>query len=119
MTEEDEENARSAVERFLHRHLEALPSTKGLFELNGRLDIPFGANPYMEVDFLSRSAKLAVEIDGARHFDDKNAYRRDRRKDELLQGEGYFVLRFLAEDVMSDLGSVIGCIVRRLPGKMV
>lgn len=119
VTEEDEENARSAVERFLHRHLEAMPLTKGLFELNGKLEIPFGANPYMEVDFLSRNAKLAVEIDGARHFDDKNAYRRDRRKDELLQGEGYFVLRFLAEDVMSDLGTVIDRIVRHLPKKMV
>ena len=73
----------------------------------------------MEVDFLSRTAKLAVEIDGSRHFDDKDAYRRDRRKDELLQGEGYFVLRFLAEDVMSDLGSVIDRIVRHLPRKMV
>ena len=68
----------------------------------------------MEVDFLSRTAKFAVEIDGARHFDDKNAYRRDRRKDELLQSEGYFVLRFLAEDVMSDLGIVIDRIVRHL-----
>ena len=119
VTEEDEENARSAVERFLHRHLQALPVTKGLFELNGKLEIPFGANPYMEVDFLSRTAKLAVEIDGARHFDDKDAYRRDRRKDELLQSEGYFVLRFLAEDVLSDLGTVIDRIVRHLPKKMV
>ena len=118
VTEEDEENARSAVERFLHRHLEALPTTKGLFELNGKLEIPFGANPYMEVDFLSRTAKLAVEVDGSRHFDDKNAYRRDRRKDELLQGEGYFVLRFLAEDVMADLGMVMDRIVRHLPKRI-
>ena len=65
--------------------------------------------------FCSRPAKLAVEIDGARHFDDKDAYRRDRRKDELLQGEGYFVLRFLAEDVLSDLDIVIDRIVRHLP----
>ena len=69
--------------------------------------------------FCSHTAKLAVEIDGARHFDDKDAYRRDRRKDELLQGEGYFVLRFLAEDVLSDLGSVIDRIVRQLQKKMV
>ena len=54
---------------------------------------------------------------GSRHFDDKNAYRRDRRKDELLQDEGYFVLRFLAEDVMSDLGTVIDRIVRHLSKK--
>ena len=50
-----------------------------------------------------------------RHFDDKNAYRRDRRKDELLKGEGCFVLRFLAEDVMSVSGTVIDRIVRQLP----
>lgn len=110
----DDENARSAVERFLHKHLESLPQTAGKFELNGKLDIPFGGNPQMEVDFLARSSKLAVEVDGYLHFNDKNAYRRDRRKDELLQSEGYFVLRFLAEDVMSDLGNVIARIIRHL-----
>jgi len=30
---------------------------------------------------------------------DAEAYRRDRRKDALLQENGYIVLRFLAEDV--------------------
>ena len=114
VAEGDDERARSAVERFLFRHLEAFPTTKGLFELNGKLDIPFGANPFMEVDLLSRIKKLAVEIDGYRHFQDKEAYRRDRRKDELLQSAGYFVLRFLAEDVMSDLGTVVNCIKRHL-----
>lgn len=29
----------------------------------------------------------------------QRGYRRDRRKDQLLQENGYFVLRFLAEDV--------------------
>lgn len=115
VAERDDENARSAVERFLFRHLQSLPQTAGTFELNGRLEIPFGGNPYMEVDFLARDARLAVEVDGYRHLNDKNAYRRDRRKDELLQAEGYFVLRFLAEDVVNDLGAVIDRIVRRLP----
>ena len=91
-----------------------MPQTAGKFELNGKLDIPFGGNPQMEVDFLARSSKLAVEVDGYLHFNDKNAYRRDRRKDELLQSEGYFVLRFLAEDIMSDLGNVIARIIRHL-----
>ena len=40
-------------------------------------------------------------------------------QDELLQAEGFFVLRFLAEDVMSDLGNVIDRIARRRPKKMV
>ena len=42
---------------------------------------------------------LALELDGAQHLSDPVAYRRDRRKDQLLQENGYFVLRFLAEDV--------------------
>lgn len=39
------------------------------------------------------------------HLADPVAYRRDRRKDQLLQENGYFVLRFLAEDVGRDLDS--------------
>jgi len=116
--EESDELARSSVERFLFKHLDAMPQTKGVFELNGRLDIPFGTNRDMEVDLLSRSCRLAVEIDGWRHFGDREAYRRDRRKDELLQANGYFVLRFLAEDVISRLGDVFARIVRRLNHKL-
>jgi very-short-patch-repair endonuclease len=44
--------------------------------------------------------------DGSHHFEDKDAYRRDRRKDELLQENGYFILRFLADDVMNNLGEL-------------
>jgi len=40
------------------------------------------------------------------------AYRRDRRKDQLLQEHGYFVLRFLADDVGRELDSVLDAIVR-------
>lgn len=110
----DDESARSAVERFFFRHLESTPETKGKFRLNARLPIPFGGNPDMEVDFISERNKLAVEIDGSHHFADKDAYRRDRRKDELLQENGYFILRFLADDVMNNLGEVMARVVRRL-----
>lgn len=68
----------------------------------------------MEVDFLCETAMLAVEIDGYHHFADKDAYRRDRRKDELLQENGYFVLRFLAEDVLSHLGEVITRVTKHM-----
>ncbi len=37
-----------------------------------------------------------------------------RRKDQLLQENGYFVLRFLAEDVGKDLDAVLDAIVRAL-----
>jgi very-short-patch-repair endonuclease len=46
---------------------------------------------------------VAVELDGAQHLSDPAAYWRDRRKDELLQENGYLVLRFLAEDVGKEL----------------
>ena len=44
----------------------------------------------------------------------RQAYRRDRRKDALLQENGYFVLRFLAEDVGKHLDDVLDAILRAL-----
>ncbi len=41
-------------------------------------------------------------------------YRRDRRKDALLQENGYLVLRFLAEDVGKYLDQVLDAILRAL-----
>ena len=57
----------------------------------------------MEVDLLCADARVAIELDGAQHLGDPTAYRRDRRKDQLLQENDYLVLRFLAEDVGKDL----------------
>lgn len=42
------------------------------------------------------------------------AYRRDRRKDGLLQEHGYFVLRFLADDVGTRLSEVLDQVLRSL-----
>jgi superfamily II DNA or RNA helicase len=101
------DGARSAAECFLFKYLDGLPRTKGLFALNGRIDVPFGPNPFMEVDLLCEARRIAVEIDGSFHFADAEHYRRDRRKDFLLQKNGYLVLRFLAEDVTRRLSQVI------------
>lgn len=68
----------------------------------------------MEVDFLCESARLVIELDAGQHLADPEAYRRDRRKDAALQEEGYFVLRFLAEDVGSHLDKVLDAILRAL-----
>jgi hypothetical protein len=43
---------------------------------------------------------------------DPVAYRRDRRKDQLLQENGYVVLRFLADDTAKDLDAVLDAILR-------
>lgn len=104
--------ARSASEAFLFRRLESLPETRGRFRLNEPLPIPFDGWGNMEVDFLWPQGRLAIELDGAQHLDSEDAYRRDRRKDHLLQEHGYLVLRFLAEDLGKRLDDVLDPILR-------
>ena len=106
--------ARSATEAFLYRRLATLPDTRGRFQLNVMLPIAFDGFGSLEVDLLCAGARLAVELDGAQHLSDPVAYRRDRRKDQLLQENGYFVLRFLAEDVGRELDAVLDAILRAL-----
>ena len=108
------ERARSATEAFLYQRLETLPETAGLFRLNADLPIPFDGWGKLEVDLLCADRRLAVELDGSQHLGNADAYRRDRRKDSLLQENGYFVLRFLAEDVGKHLDSVLDAILRAL-----
>ena len=107
--EEDDDRARSAAERFLFDLLDAHPDTAGLFGLNVRLGFCFGPMP-AEVDLLAVSLALAVEIDGFHHFRDPEGYRRDRRKDALLQTQGYLVLRFLADDVVTRTEEIVEAI---------
>jgi very-short-patch-repair endonuclease len=66
--------------------------------------------------FLSPVAEslLAIELDGPQRLADPEAYRRDRRKDFLLQENGYLVLRCLAEDVGARLSHVLDTITRAL-----
>ncbi len=109
--------ARSATEAFLYRRLETLPRTRGRFGLNVTLTIAFDGTGGLEVDLLCADARLAVELDGGQHLADPVAYRRDRRKDQLLQENGFLVLRFLAEDVGKELDSVLDAILRSLSNR--
>jgi very-short-patch-repair endonuclease len=111
---EGADRARSATEAFLFRRLETLAETKGRFRLNQRLPIAFDAGGALEVDLFCAEARLAIELDGAQHLADRDAYRRDRRKDLLLQENGYLVLRILAEDVGKELDRVLDAILRAL-----
>ncbi len=71
----------------------------------------------MEVDFLAAESRFVIELDGGQHLADADAYRRDRRKDRLLQENGYLVLRFLAEDVGEHLDDVLDAIMRALSNR--
>ncbi|MEW6220398.1 MAG: DEAD/DEAH box helicase family protein [Thermodesulfobacteriota bacterium] len=111
---EEAARARSAAEAFLYRRLATLPETAGRFRLNVELPIPFDGQGRMEVDFLDAESRVAIELDGPQHLADPLAYRRDRRKDLLLQANGYFVLRFLTEDLGTHLDDVLDAIGRAL-----
>ena len=51
--------------------------------------------------------RLDVVGDGPQHLADPEAYRRDRRKDLLLQESGYLVVRILTDDVSKRLSDVL------------
>jgi len=82
--------------------------------MNTELPIPFDENGKLEADFLCSEAQLVIELDGAQHLGDPEAYRRDRRKDLLLQQHGYLVIRFLADDIGKNLDLVLDTILRCL-----
>ncbi|HLV67935.1 MAG TPA: DUF559 domain-containing protein, partial [Polyangiaceae bacterium] len=79
--------------------------------LNQKLALRFESGA-AEVDLSCEALGIAVEVDGYRHFQDEVAYRRDRRKDLLLQEAGYWVVRVLASDVTAELDSVLALIDR-------
>jgi very-short-patch-repair endonuclease len=103
---------------FFYRRLNSLPATAHRFLLNHELPIPFAGRSRMEVDFYCEAARLVIELDGAQHLADADAYRRDREKDALLQEQGYFVLRFLAEDLARNLGTILDAVLRVLANRL-
>ncbi len=105
--------ARSVAEATLYEALEATPATAGRFALNESLAVRFGARA-AEIDLLSRKDRIAIEIDGVHHFADPDAYRRDRRKDLVLQTQGFVVVRLLAEDVVRDVRSAVNAVTQAL-----
>jgi len=106
-------DARSAAEATLYEALEATAATTGRFRLNESLSVRFGPQA-AEIDLLSRGDRIAIEIDGVHHFADPDCYRRDRRKDLLLQTQGFVVVRLLAEDVVRDVRAAVAVVCQAL-----
>ncbi|MBX9584555.1 MAG: endonuclease domain-containing protein, partial [Gemmataceae bacterium] len=101
---------RSVHERFLFEQLESLPETAGLFRPNRPL--PFRHGPQAaEADLVAEGLKVVVEVDGTHYHLNQPQYRRDRRKDWEYQRHGYLVLRFLAEDVVDDLETILATVL--------
>ncbi len=62
-------------------------------------------------DFVCLSEELVVELDGGQHAD-RTEY--DERRTRFMESEGYRVARFWNNDVLRDVDSVLGVILRLL-----
>jgi very-short-patch-repair endonuclease len=71
--------------------------------------------PYF-ADFVARSEKLVVEIDGATHSTDEEL-QRDRRRTEDLRSHGFEVIRFTNDDVYRNMDGVLAMILARFEGQ--
>ena len=62
------------------------------------------------VDFACLGRKLVVEVDGGQHADNQ----RDAVRDSYLQNEGFRVLRFWNNDILTNLDGVAEAIAKEL-----
>ena len=68
----------------------AMPiSWKGKYRRDVRLPVPFGTNPYLQVDLCSEAEKKVVFIENKAEIAKPAEFRRARRQDVLLQAGGY------------------------------
>jgi very-short-patch-repair endonuclease len=107
---------RGRTEQRLHAALANDPRTAGVFEPNVQVPI-HDRERAIEVDLVARDALLAIEIDDWYGFRDPQAYHRDRIKDVWLQRAGFFVMRFLVEDVEERLEQTVNEVALGLAGR--
>jgi len=81
------------TERLLWRHLRA----KQMKGYKFRRQEPIG--PYV-VDFICQEAKVIIEVDGGQHSVEKE---RDLERDRWLEEQGYKVLRFWNNEVLTNI----------------
>ncbi|MDB5712078.1 MAG: hypothetical protein JWL96_4148 [Sphingomonas bacterium] len=60
-------------------------------------------------DFVARSRKLIIEVDGDTHGSDE-AVAKDAQRTARLEKQGYQVIRFSNADVMGNMEAVLGAI---------
>jgi very-short-patch-repair endonuclease len=98
------------VERKLWQHLRRLP----IDGVHFRRQAPLG--PYF-ADFACHTTRVAIELDGGHHGDGVYA-ERDRDRDAYLSNQGYRVLRFWNNDVITNIDGVLSVIADVVTGKM-
>ncbi|MDR2691767.1 MAG: endonuclease domain-containing protein [Dysgonamonadaceae bacterium] len=94
------------AEEYLWKYL-----SKGMFEgLRFRRQHPI---KYFIADFYCHKARLIIEVDGGYH-NEPEQYQYDRSRDEELIDLGLTILHFTNEQILYDIGTVIGLINARL-----
>jgi very-short-patch-repair endonuclease len=73
--------------------------------VNAALAIADG--PPIEVDFLWRAQRLAVETDAFGTHGTRHSFERDRRRDQRLKLAGYDPLRFTRRQILNEPDSVV------------
>ena len=96
----------TAAEKILWHHLR----NRQLGNFKFARQEPIG--PYI-ADFVCRTKKLIVEIDGVTH-ETPEELAHDVARTEFLVRQGYRVIRFRNEDIFGDLGPVLEKIVLNL-----
>jgi very-short-patch-repair endonuclease len=95
-------NATPEEKKMLKALREVFPEAKFRFQ------VPLG--PY-HADFCSHSAKLVIEIDGGQHGE---AIGYDETRTRFINNEGYQLIRFWNNDVMTTLYGVLTIIQKSL-----
>ncbi|WP_291847474.1 DUF559 domain-containing protein [Bradyrhizobium sp.] len=67
-------------------------------------------------DFVCHAAKLVVELDGGQHFSDR-AEKRDATRSAVIEAQGFKVLRFSNQDVMTNRAGVVETIASAVAEK--
>lgn len=75
-----------------------------------RFNTQFPIGPFV-CDFVSRGAKLIIEVDGSQHADQAQ---KDARRTAHLKAQGYRVVRFWNNDVLENTDGVVQVIARIL-----
>ena len=90
-------NNSTVAERLLWRHLRA----RQLGGVRFNRQVPIGA--YI-CDFVARTPKLIIELDGGQHA---AAAEHDRNRTTFLERHGYLVIRFWNNDVVENVEGVL------------
>jgi len=97
-------NTATAAERKLWTHLSRCQVAGTKFSRQ----IPIG--PFI-CDFVSRSARLVIEVDGGQHDENEG---RDRQRTAYIEGMGFTLIRFWNNEVLENIEGVVSRIEREL-----